>query len=352
MPTADEEWPYPSYDKISTRLEGWLGDDEAAFRALKSVPWVVTEKIHGSNLCLASDGQQVRVGKRKEWLSPTEDFFEHQRATDPLHEGLRALASSYGARTFVYGELFGGAYPHPDVPAVPGLLPVQTGVYSSPRIEFLAFDLAVLDAGGKRTWVPHEEAHEKLQQFGIPTVPALMRGSYTEVIAYPLGADSGIPGLLGLPALPAGSNTAEGVVLAPERPVKVRGRSEFIRPVLKRKTAAFEEDARYHQAKPWARAPRVEGAFEALCAEASELNCEPRLNAAISKVGRVTDAQRASEVLVLLVQDLLEALEGNLPELLRSLDPAERQSLLGHLRGEATALIELYCGISPGYAKP
>jgi Rnl2 family RNA ligase len=343
----DEEWPYPSYDKISTRLEGWLGDDEAAFRALKSVPWVVTEKIHGSNLCLASDGRQVRVGKRKEWLPPEEDFFEHQRATDPLHDGLRALASALGARTFVYGELFGGAYPHPDVAAVPGLLPVQTGVYYSPRIEFLAFDLAVLDSAGRRTWLPFDEARRHFEQFGLPAVPALMRGPYTDAIAYPLGADSGIPALLGLPPLPAGRNAAEGVVLSPERPVAVRGRSEPIRPVLKRKIATFEEDARFHQAKPWARAPRLEGALETLCAEASELNCEPRLNAAISKAGRVVDARRAAEVLDLLVLDLLEALEGSLPELLRSLGPAERQSLQSHLRGEATALIELYCGISP-----
>jgi Rnl2 family RNA ligase len=343
-----EDWPYPSYDKISTRLEGWLGDDEAAFRALKSVPWVVTEKIHGSNLCLASDGQQVRVGKRKEWLEPGEDFFEQQRATDALHERLRALASALGARTFVYGELFGGAYPHPDVPPEPGLQPVQTGVYYSPRIEFLAFDLAVLDASGRRAWLPFEEARQRLQEFGIPAVPPRMRGSYTDAIAYPLGADSMIPALLGLPALPAGSNVAEGVVLSPERPVKVRGRSEPIRPVLKRKTATFEEDARYHQAKPWTRAPRVEGALDMLCAEASELNCEPRLNAAISKVGRVVDEARAREVLELLVQDLLEALDGSLPELLRALDPAERQALHVHLHGEATALIELYCGVSPG----
>jgi len=40
------------------------------------------------------------------------------------------------------GELFGGAYPHKDVPANPKVKPVQTGIWYSPNIEFIAFDLA------------------------------------------------------------------------------------------------------------------------------------------------------------------------------------------------------------------
>ena len=45
---------------------------------------------------------------------------------------------------FLYGELYGGQYPHPDVDPVPGLQAVQTGVYYSPHIEFCAFDLRVV----------------------------------------------------------------------------------------------------------------------------------------------------------------------------------------------------------------
>jgi len=46
----------------------------------------------------------------------------------------------------VYGELYGGAYPHPSVFAVPDLIPVQRGVWYSPQLSFLAFDLLLVPA--------------------------------------------------------------------------------------------------------------------------------------------------------------------------------------------------------------
>jgi hypothetical protein len=47
------------------------------------------------------------------------------------------------------------------------------------------------------------------------------------------------------------------------------------------------------------------------------------------------------------VTDLEEALTESSPVLLRAQVPPERAKLRHHLLGEATALVELYCGISP-----
>ena len=49
-------WPYFPYEKIADTLDAWLGDDEAAYRALRGATWIATEKIHGANFCLVTDG--------------------------------------------------------------------------------------------------------------------------------------------------------------------------------------------------------------------------------------------------------------------------------------------------------
>lgn len=340
MSQDDPHWDYPSYDKIAESLERWLGDDEPAMRALRSVPWVATEKIHGANLCIASDGERVCIGKRKEWLADDDVFFGYRRATEPLHDAVRSLAASFGRRVFVYGELFGGLYPHPAVPTVPGLQPVQTGVSYAPDLTFLAFDVRVLDGDGLR-WLPFDEARERMDAAAIPSVPALLRGTYADAIGMSLGFDSTIPALLGLPALPLGSNPAEGIVLSPVRPTSMRGRPSPIRPVIKRKIPLFEEDARFHQATAAPRRPRIEGALEALSAASSDLVCEPRLNAAISKLGRIDNEEMARAVSELLVEDVLDTLAETEPMLMQSLAPPERAALEEHICGEADALVAL-----------
>src|SRR5437016_8038652 len=108
---------FAPYDKIAERLEA----DEAAHRALARVPWVVTEKLHGANLALLSDGDEVRAAKRKALLEPGDEFFGWQAIVARFADPIRALAKAALAAdaaaisVIVYGELFGGGYPHPDV---------------------------------------------------------------------------------------------------------------------------------------------------------------------------------------------------------------------------------------------
>ena len=67
---------HTSYEKIVERPEQWALDDRG-YRALRKSSWVVTEKIHGANFALLSDGQAVRCAKRKAMLAEGEDFFGH-----------------------------------------------------------------------------------------------------------------------------------------------------------------------------------------------------------------------------------------------------------------------------------
>ena len=40
--------------------------------------WAITEKVHGANLCLITDGISTKVAKRSEILQNDDDFFGYQ----------------------------------------------------------------------------------------------------------------------------------------------------------------------------------------------------------------------------------------------------------------------------------
>jgi Rnl2 family RNA ligase len=243
------------------------------------------------------------------------------------------------ARVLVYGELFGGGYPHPEVAADPTVQPVQTGVWYTPRIAFAAFDVGVVREGDEaRVYLPHDEAAALCHDAGILHARPLLRGTYAAAIGFPLGFPTTLPALLGLPPI-GPSNKAEGVVLKPARPVPLRdGRT--VRPVVKRKIPEFAEDARFHGAEKWAARPAPAGAREALEHEASALLTEARLAAAVSKVGRLS-AARVEEVVALIVEDLRAELRARRGAILAALPGAEASRLSRYLEGEARALVEL-----------
>ncbi|TKD00278.1 RNA ligase family protein [Polyangium fumosum] len=348
--------PFSPYEKIAESLAAALGDDEAAHRAASRAEWIVTEKIHGANFCFVTEGEEVRCAKRKGLLADDEDFFGHRGVLRRCAGGVRDVLARVKTRApkatsvFVYGELFGGGYPHPDVPPVPGVQPVQTGCWYAPGIEFCAFDVGFVQEGGpERVYLDQDEAREACEEAGIPFARPLFRGRYEDAFAYPLGFETTIPARLGLPSL-GPSNKAEGVVLKPARALVVPRRAGVVRPVVKRKIAEFAEDERFHEAEKWSgpRAPAA-SALDWLVHEASSLVNENRLNAAVSKVGptRPGDTARLGEVLALVREDLDVELHARHADALRALSPADSRALAAHLDSEARALVELYLGAAP-----
>ncbi|MDI3289024.1 RNA ligase family protein [Polyangium sp. 15x6] len=344
---------FSPYEKIADSLAAALGDDEAAHRAASRAEWIVTEKIHGANFCFVTDGEEVRCAKRKGWLAEDEDFFGHRAVLGRFAGGVRDVLARVktrepkATRVLVYGELFGGGYPHPDVTPVPGVQPVQTGCWYAPGIEFCAFDVGfVREDASERVYLDQDEAREACEDFGIPFARPLFRGRYEDALVLPLGFETTIPARLGLPSL-GPSNKAEGVVLKPARALVVPRRAGVVRPVVKRKIPEFSEDERFHEAEKWtgSRAPSA-SPVDWLMHEASSLVNENRLNAAVSKVGptRPGDTARLGEVLALVREDLEAEMRARHEGALRALSPAETRALAAHLDSEARALVELYLG--------
>jgi Rnl2 family RNA ligase len=378
MASDDEPgWAFTPYEKMGERPERW-GIDEAGHRALARTPWVVTEKIHGANFCLLTDGVVVRAAKRRELLPDGYDFFGHLSLMPALAHAARlafvlAAEAVPGARRLaVHGELFGGCYPHPEVAPVAGVQAVQTGVYYSPRIELCVFDLAIElapeagpaqagrgrpDAGGRR-YLDFELARAIAEEAGFSFACPLFVGRYEEALQHPLGFESLVPARLGLPLLPAG-NIAEGVVVKPSRSVYVETAKGPVRPVLKRKIAAFSEDARYPGATAWeagraSPAPPDPGspALASLAAHARALAVEARLHAAVSKVGRV-DARGAApgavgELVDELSRDILAQIDDDAPGLALALGGEDRAALARLVQRESAELVAIYLSLGAG----
>lgn len=289
-------------------------------------PWVALEKLHGAQLVVASDGEEVRVGKRKAWLAEDEAFFGWQVMAGELTAAVRQLARQAAARqVVVYGELIGGGYPHPDVAAVPGLSPVQTGIWYTPQLAWVPFDVLVAgDDEEDGELLAHREVEELAGAAGLRTPARLARGTRAELERVEVRFPTKAPAWFGLPAL--ADNFAEGVVLKPD--ARVAGGE---RPVIKRKLPEFD-DERFAEAELWR--PGYLGEAELL--DWVERLVQPaRLASARSKVGAAVDAI-VDEVALDVAIDLGLAF----PTAWQHLPPEAQERVLARARALARQLLD------------
>jgi Rnl2 family RNA ligase len=317
--------PFVPYPKIVDNLTAWNAD-EAERRALDKQVWVASEKLHGANLCICTDGTQIVVAKRRAVLEATEPFFAYKRAIAPLVPGVRRLARALGnvAWVFVYGELFGGQYPHPAVSPVEGVEPVQTAIYYSPDVRFCAFDLATVDASGDGAFVAYREAVALFEAAGVPVAPLLGTGRLDEMLALPVTFTTRVPALLGLPAV--ADNWAEGMVI---KPWEVASPLAAPRHIVKRKRAEFAE-TEYHQARKWAPPAREDDALQRAEAVIAAMLTDNRVHSAITKVGRPEGddaAARVDQIVAEVMADLRDEVDRVHGELVLSLTRDEAQLL-------------------------
>ncbi|MFE1748141.1 RNA ligase family protein [Coleofasciculus sp. H7-2] len=348
-------WTHISYEKIPENPNNW-NLKESDYRAFKKTDWVVTEKIHGANFCIIADGSDVQFAKRKELLQPDEDFFGYQTLGYKLAQQVKEIFNIIQAerqgtfRVSVYGELFGGEYPHPDVAAVPNVQAVQTGIYYSPKIEFCAFDIAVEEnsSAAKRDYIDYEKALKIFHKVEMLGAKPLFIGKYEQALAQNIEFDSTIPALLGLPKL-SFSNKAEGIVIKPVKSIYIDTPKGRIRPVLKRKIPEFAEESRFHQAEKWtnqkpATATNYFSDEKWLKEAMLALVTENRLINAISKVGRISgkDTKSLEKVFRLFVNDVLETFNESYESILKTLPEKSQQTLMEQVERESKKLVNNY----------
>ena len=107
--------------------------------------YVVQEKVHGANTSFLCDGEEVRFAKRTAILEENEQFYDYPELLERYKERVPKLFANIKAKypdvmhVSVFGEMFGGRYPHNEVKAKHKVGLIQKGVFYTPEHEFYAF---------------------------------------------------------------------------------------------------------------------------------------------------------------------------------------------------------------------
>ncbi|AFY57020.1 RNA ligase [Rivularia sp. PCC 7116] len=350
---------YIAYEKIPENPNQW-NLTESDYRIFKKSDWVVTEKIHGANFGIVTDGLEVRFAKRKQFLDSKDNFFGYQLLQDKLILQAKEIFKILQVerinlnKVFIYGELFGGEYPHPEVTPVCGVQAIQTGVYYSPNIEYCAFDIGIVEntRNNHKIYLDYDIALQLFAKVGMMAAKPLFIGKYEEAAAYNIEFESTIPAILNLPQLQQ-SNKAEGIVIKPVKSFYIETRKGRIRPIIKYKIPEFAEDSRYHQAQKWNYQKTLnqnqnqhqELSFEdELCQEMLALVTATRLDNVISKLGRITnqDIDKIPQLVDLLQKDVLESFYEEYESIFKDLSVENQKNMMVELHRASLKLLNGY----------
>lgn len=255
--------------------------------------FVVQEKIHGANFAIYVDKDGVKYAKRSGFIQNLQSFYRAdiiaekyeekvKKLYNQLLEDYKIVSEQQGVPFFeptlsIHGEIYGGSYPHKDVEAVKGIKSVQKGVFYSPDIEFVAFDMKV-----DGEYVDIETMNSTLDRFEIPRLNILKEGTLQECLEYPNAFNSN---LHDLPELE--NNTCEGVVIKSVSPLyDPRGN----RAILKNKNAKWSEKSKKVKTNT---IKEIDPKIREIAETAISYVTENRLRNVISKVGPITEVKTA-----------------------------------------------------------
>lgn len=335
--------PFSGYEKMPSSIKK-LGLKDGDFAHLEKVKWVVTEKVHGANFSFIYEAGSLKYAKRKEYLSWSDDFFGFQLVASNLEQHLIPLFEELsthisGTKFQVYGELFGGSYPHPDVEDVPHLHAIQTGVYYAPDVHFCAFDIAV-ETENSRKYLDYETAICYFEKHNIFFAKPLFIGKFGEATGFNTRINSTVPKQLSLPEL--SENLIEGVVI---KPFDLKDDQLLsTRPILKLKNQEFDEEDKFHAAKKWTYIPNVSSKSEDLSYILEELRnyiTLNRLESAISKIGGLDfeSPTRVEEIQAECLRDALADFNENNDDLLYELASDEQQWISDRVAADVQKIV-------------
>ncbi|WP_394665445.1 RNA ligase family protein [uncultured Chryseobacterium sp.] len=335
---------FSGYEKMPNNLKK-LGLSESDFSKMEKLKWVVTEKVHGANFSFAYENGSLKFAKRKEYLNWTDDFFGFQLVVNKLENNIlrlfEKLSSDIAAEKYIiYGELFGGKYPHPEVSPLKDIHAIQTGVYYTPDIEFCAFDIAIeTDGSDSKYYLDYESSVAYFDEFKIFYAKPLLIGKFNEAMNFNIRINSAVPKEFNLPEL--NDNLIEGVVI---KPFNQLDNNDFQRPIIKLKNPEFDEEEKFHEAEKWSFIPNVSSKTEELYFIVDELRnyvTQNRLKSAVSKIGTLdlNNHSRVSEIKKEFLEDVITDFNENNDNLLNDLSPEDKTWIAERINAEINKMI-------------
>ena len=303
--------------------------------------FVVQEKVHGSNVCFVTDGETVGFGKRTGFVEADEKFYDYEelleRYTQKIIHLFTIVEEKYpDIKTLViFGEMFGGKYPHPDVKNSTKTMVIQKGVYYCPNHEFYAFDLYVSTEGSGR-YLSVDEAAVFFEQGAFFYAKTLFRGTLNECLQYPNDFQSRISEWLGLP--PIEDNICEGIVIRPVEPTYLNTGSRVL---LKSKNARFAEKKSVKKRAPKLFVePSYSESLNNLLPVVEQYVTENRLNNVVSKIGQISIPKDTGKLIGLFSKDILDDFLKEHSGTYVSIEKSEQKILNQHVNSLATNMIK------------
>lgn len=208
--------------------------------------YVVQEKVHGANFSFFTNGKEVKMAKRTDFIQENETFYNAQKVAKNYHDKVLQMFEKVKDQfpdietLVIYGELFGGNYNHKDVAPIKGAIKVQKGIDYSPDNDFYAFDIKL----NGTHYLDINTANALFEATNFFYAKTLFEGTLEEALKYPNEFNSKIPDWLVLPSLE--DNITEGVII---RPAQVKYFGNGSRVILKNKNEKWSEKTKVKRDK-------------------------------------------------------------------------------------------------------
>jgi len=307
----------------------------------QDLEYVVQEKVHGANTSFLCDGETLRFAKRTSMLEDGEQFYDYPELLERYRDRVLKLFGDIKAKypevthISVFGEMFGGLYPHDGVKTKQKVSLIQRGVCYTPDHEFYGFDIYLFTEAGGR-FLPVDEVNEIFETCGFFYAKTLFRGTLAECLKQPNAFQSKIAEWLELPAIE--DNICEGIVIRPVTPMYLRNGSRVLiksknerfaeRKSAKRRTKLFVEPVPYSEE------------LKALIVEGETYVTENRLANVVSHIGEVHFPKDFGKVMGLFSKDVLEDFLKEHGNLYTALEKSEQKLLNKELNKFCTALVK------------
>ncbi len=311
-------------------------------QGFSDLEYIVQEKVHGANLSFITNGQNILSAKRTEIIQDSEEFYNSNIVLSNYKDNILALysacAKQFDAKTItIFGEIFGGGYPHPDVPIDPNSKLVQRGIYYSPKNDFYAFDILV----NNDKYLDAEKASNLFEEFGFIYAKTLFKGTLKECLDFPISFKTTIPQEFNLPELEG--NICEGVII---RPIQAQFLRIGSRVIIKNKNENWAENNNLidknilnkliHEDNELSEAANL------LCEEIYKLITQNRLTNLISKIGEINPNKDIGKVIGMFNKDVLTDFMKNHKEKYDDLEKHESKAVNKFLNQQAGKLINEY----------
>ncbi len=238
---------YPSIENANRQLTV----DYIIEQGFSGGEWCATNKIHGANYSFWYNGEDLKPAKRSGLMEDAGgNFYGSYNVYNKYINNIREMYYYLQKQTVfdtmaVYGELFGGNYPHEEVPKDHTATKVQDGAFYCPHNDFYMFDVAIYAKDNLLFYLTKQGVKFAADKFDFISFNKIRKGTFEEMLALDPIFEDPTYTQFNLPKLE--DNMSEGWVISPSETKFFSGGSRVI---LKNKNPKFDERKAKKERKP------------------------------------------------------------------------------------------------------